>query len=124
VVAPFAQVEDLVLPVPLTSGERPFAEGLLRRASVKLRDKVPGLDERVLADPRLYETVKETVCAAVERVLNNPKNLATLSTGDGPFTKTMGFGKTAVDALFFTKEELASIVPETSTRTPGMARIA
>ncbi len=86
---PFATAADVAaIYRALDADETTLATGLLAAASVKLRVRVPDVDDKVAASPLLAEVAKFAVAAAVKRVLMNPDALRQFSETTGPFSES------------------------------------
>lgn len=108
---------------PLTSEEMPVAAALLAEASVKLRTRVPNLDDMVAKDEDKAALAASAVANAVKRVLLNPSGMKQLSQTGGPFSESGTYeGVGASGAIDFTTADLVGLVASTSS-APGVARV-
>lgn len=90
------------------------------KAERLLRSKVPGLLDRVEADPvtepDLLDNVKDVVTAMVQRVFRNPEGVRQRQEGTGPFTGSVTYGGDQPGALSVTDAELSLISVAGSNR--------
>lgn len=90
------------------------------KAERLLRSKVPGLLDRVEADPitepDLLDNVKDVVTAMVQRVFRNPEGVRQRQEGTGPFTGSVTYGGDQPGALSVTDAELSMISVAGSNR--------
>lgn len=109
---PFATPEDVAAVFrPLSEEETVIATGLLLAASIKLRVRVPSIDERIEANPIWGEVAKYAVVAAVKRVLQNPENARQKSETTGPFTTSITVDSAVSSgALYLDERDLEGLV--------------
>ena len=81
------------------------------KAERLIRSKVPGLTDRIEADPvtepDLLGNVKDVVTAMVQRVFRNPEGVRQRQEGSGPFTGSVTYGGDQPGALAVQDSELA-----------------
>lgn len=117
--ATLPDVEDLWR--PLTSDERGRVDRLIVKASALLRQKLPGIDQRMelTPDDRRYlhpAVVADVVASAVKLYLDNPSGLQAGSSTRGPFSEQQTFGTptTPRGELDFSPSLLARLHPVVS----------
>ena len=90
------------------------------KAERLLRAKVPGLQDRVDADPvtepDLLSNIVDVVTAMVQRVFRNPEGVRQRQEGTGPFTGSVTYGGDQPGALWLTDAELELVSPVGASR--------
>lgn len=95
---------------PLDTAEQERATVRLGDASSLLRTLVPGIDQRIQADPNLQRVATAAVVDAVVRFLQNPEGAKQVQETIGPKNYGLTFdGRPS--GIFFTESELASLRP-------------
>lgn len=96
----------------LSTEETALATGLLAAASLKLRVRVPRIDELVAGSDLLAEVAKLAVSMAVKRVLMNPDALRQYSETTGPFSESNTVDSAVSSgALYLSDADLEGLVP-------------
>lgn len=125
----FAEVEDVeAVWRPLSDAERVVAQGLINQASVKLRARVPGIDQRAAGSPLAAALAKIAVVNAVKRVLLNPDAARQISQTAGPFSQNVTVDSTlSAGSLYLADDDLRDLVGDsglaigTARLFPGLA---
>ena len=83
------------------------------RAERLLRARIPGLGDRVVADPvtepDLLDNVKDVVTSMVQRVFRNPEGVRTRQESTGPFSGSVTLGGDQPGELWLTDDEKARL---------------
>lgn len=110
---PFAEPSDVVaIYRALSTEETILATGLLAAASLKLRVRVPRVDEMAAGSELLAEVAKLAVSMAVKRVLMNPDALRQFSETTGPFSESNTVDSAVSSgALYLSDADLEGLVP-------------
>lgn len=110
---PFATPADVAaIYRVLSTEETALASGLLAAASLKLRIRVPRIDEMVAGSELLAEVAKLAVSMAVKRVLMNPDALRQYSETTGPFSESNTVDSAVSSgALYLSDADLEGLVP-------------
>lgn len=82
------------------------------RAERLIRSRVPGIVDRLAADPveaDLLENVKDVVTSMVQRVFRNPEGVRTRQESTGPFSGSITMGGDQPGELWLTDDEKARL---------------
>lgn len=89
-------------------------DGWIARAERKIRREVPGIVERLAADPPeadLQETVKDVVIDMVTRIYRNPERIRQMQETTGPMSGSVTYGGDEPGVLYLSAENLKSLTP-------------
>jgi hypothetical protein len=90
------------------------------KAERLLRAKVPGLAERVdaepVTEPDLLGNIQDVVTAMVQRVFRNPEGVRQRQETTGPFTGSVTYGGDQPGSLWVSDAELGMISPAGTNR--------
>lgn len=97
---------------PLTDAEKATVNGLARYAWLILAREVPGLADRVAADPELEELVRFEIAMTLKRVMVNPDFTRQMSTtiDDATVSRTIDSAVSA-GLLYFPDDSLSRLRP-------------
>lgn len=88
--------------------------GWIARAERKIRREVPGIIQRLAADPPeddLHETVKDVVIDMVTRIYRNPERIRQMQETTGPVSGSVTYGGDEPGVLYLSAENLKSLAP-------------